>query len=228
MDLTCKDVEAKIYGYDRQTGDTGKNLVADMLKEMANALGFNITLLKEDCNPNKAFRFQEEDVEIIRGIMTLSKSKAGKRLRCRDYKGAGISCVIEATNAFKLLALHAGISKTQMNLELRKMQEFTNQFVLRELIHSKTNAYDIDLAEYFFAPNSYCQDDDNMDEVDKQVFLEFLLQNITEKPSDIRGIYWFFKQEKERVEHILFMEEVEKIKNLSPEGLNELKEYFSV
>lgn len=149
MTLTCKNVEAIIYGYDRQTGDTGKNLVADMLKEMANAIGFNITLLKEDCNPNKAFCFQEEDVEIIRKIIMLSKSKEGKRLRCRDYEGAGFLCVVGAINAYKLLALHAGISKTQVNLELRKMHECTNQFVLRELIRFETNDYDIDLTEHF-------------------------------------------------------------------------------
>lgn len=226
MALTCKNVEAIIYGYDRQPGDTGKNLVADMLKEMANAIGFNITLLKENCNPNKAFCFQEDDVEIIHEIMLLSKSKEGKRLRCRDYKGAGISCVNKVTNAYKLLALHAGISKRQVNLELRKMQEFTNQFVLRERIRSKTNNYDIDLTEHFFAPNGNCQDDDNMDEVDKQVFLEFLLQYIDKEPSEIRGIYWFFKQEKEQVERISLMEEVEKIQNLSAESLNEFKDYL--
>ncbi len=226
MTLTCKNVEAIIYGYDRQTGDTGKNLVADMLKEMATAIGFNITLLKEDCNPNKAFCFQEEDVEIIRKIIMLSKSKEGKRLRCRDYEGAGFLCVVGAINAYKLLALHAGISKTQVNLELRKMHECTNQFVLRELIRFETNDYDIDLTEHFFAPNSNCQDDENMDEVDKQVFLEFILQNITERPSDIRGIYWFFVQEKEQIERILLMEEVEKIKKLSPECFNEWKDHL--
>lgn len=224
--MNCKDVEAIIYGYNRQTGDTGKNLVADMLKEMANAIGFNITLLKENCNPNKAFRFQEKDVEIIRKIIMLSKSKKGKRLRCRDYEGAGFWCVVGAINAYKLLALNAGISKTQVNLELRKMHECTNQFVLRELIRFETNDYEIDLTEHFFAPNSNCQDDDNMDEVDKQVFLEFLLQNVDKRPSDIRGIYWFFVQEKEQVEHILLMEEVEKIKNLSSKCLDEWKDYL--
>lgn len=65
-----------------------------------------------------------------------------------------------------------------------------------------------------------------MDEVDKQVFLEFILQNITERPSDIRGIYWFFVQEKEQIERILLMEEVEKIKKLSPECFNEWKDYL--
>ena len=227
MTLTCKDVEAIIYGYDRQVGDTGKNLVADMLKETANAIGFNITLLKEDCNPNKAFRFQEEDVEIIKKIMALSKSKEGKRLRCRDYKGAGLACVIEVIHAYMLLALHAGISKMRLYLEWHKMQESTNQFVLRELISSETNEYDVDLTEHFFAPNSNCWDDDNMDEVDKQVFLEFLLKHIDAAPSDIRGIYWFFIQEKENAKHTLFMEEVKKIQDLSPEDLNRFKDYLS-
>lgn len=72
MTLNCKEVEAELYGYERKTGDTGKNLVADMLKEIANALGFDITLLKEDCNQNKAFCFQKEDVDIIAQIMKLA------------------------------------------------------------------------------------------------------------------------------------------------------------
>lgn len=229
MILTCKDVEAILYGYDKHTGDTGKNLVADMLNEVANALGFNIALLKEDQNPNKNFCFQkgDEDIEIIRELMTLSKSKSGKRLRCRDYIGAGISCVTKAINLLKLLAIHAGISKSQVNMELRRMQEFTNQFVLRELIHSETNDYDTDLKEHFFAPVNNCQDEDYMDEVDKQVFLEFLYQNISENPSDIRGIYWFFKQEKEQENLTLLMTEAKKVKELPPKDRNELKDYLS-
>lgn len=226
MTLNCKEVEAELYGYERKAGDTGKNLVADMLKEIANALGFDITLLKEDRNPNKAFCFQEEDVDIIAQIMKLAKSKEGKRLRCRDYKGAGIECVDEAIEAFALLAIHAGVSKERVNLEIRRMHESSGQLILLELIRYETDEYDEDLAEHFFAPIGNCQEDDHMDEVDRQVFLEFLYGNRDEDPSDIRGIYWFFKEEKEETEHNEFMKEVNKIKKLPQEGIDELKDFL--
>lgn len=169
--MNCKEVEEKLYGYHRQLGDTGTNLVANMIHEVSEALGFNSVLLKENCNPSKPFFFQEDDIELLDEFMKLSKSKEGKRLRCRDYKGAGIACITEVTEILSELAQNAGVPLEWVVINELKTEEYTNQYVLRERIHSISNVFDVDLNEHFFKL------DDEMDEIDKQIFLEFLFQN---------------------------------------------------
>lgn len=226
MSMTCKDVEEKIYGYKREPGDTGKNLVADLLKELAESIGFNLDFLKEDGNKNKPFRFQDEDIEILRWIVEAAKSKQGKRLRCHDYEGAGGEFVDSILDAFVQLAVGNGVDSAEIYCQGIKVQAYTRNISVRDCIRAMTDCFEDDInTKFFLAPDRSANgiEDDHMDGVDRQVFLEFILSNIDEDIKDIRGIYWFFVQEKHGNEVRALRKSGDYLRQLTREQMEQFK-----
>lgn len=86
--ITCKEIETRIYPNRDKERKGSRNIVADILYEVARAIGFNMDLLKEDFNKNKAFQFLETDYEEIKEFIEAAKSPEGKNFDARITKAA--------------------------------------------------------------------------------------------------------------------------------------------
>ena len=79
---------------------SNKNLTADTLKEVAESLGLNIAYLHEDFNLRKEFAIREEDVELVKTMVKLAKTKAGKQLRCKSFTESNVECINAVVESF--------------------------------------------------------------------------------------------------------------------------------
>ena len=77
--VDMKYANSKIYG--KVSDESHKNLLADMLNELADVLGFNMLLLREDYSDAKGYMIDEEDIALLAEMVDRAKSSEGKRIR---------------------------------------------------------------------------------------------------------------------------------------------------
>ena len=210
-EIDISEVGRKIYG-SRYRGRSNKNLYADLLQEVSSAMGFDLTLLKENRVKAGKYILFEEDLELHREIWEKAKSAEGKRLRCRDYVGAGGLLVDWFMNSLLYLAEKAGAAPELLQAAYLKMMTYTKNIVLRDCIRELTDEFEDDIEHRFFITEGdlegqHCLDDDYISPEGETAFLQFLIANIDEAMEDIRGTYWFFKMNfEEKEKHRLFDE----------------------
>ena len=208
-----------------------KNLFSDLLHELAVAIGFDIRLLHEDGVKTKRFLFLESDIDDLKALEERMLSKAGKRLRCNDYEGAGGKFVYEMMNMLLTLAEHAGVEDKDLNSQYLHMMIRTDFIVIRERIRMDTDELEADIDERFFVEKGDLEgvdvlEDDHMNGTAKLTFLQFIdAHYLRFGIEDIRGIYWFYKLEMYELYHNDFMEEVDYIKSLTDEEREQFAQY---
>lgn len=223
-------VEKKVYE-GKKSAKSNKYLYSDLLAETSRAVGFDLTLLHEDQCKNKRFVFLEEDVEMLKTLKEFMESKKGKRLRCKDYKGAGGDFVYDIIEILYTLGLHAGVSEQEMwDLRLN-MLIYTDGIVLKDTIIELSDEFQYDIENYFFIEEGdldglHCLDDDHFTGVGKIVFLEYILTHIEMDLSDVRGVYWFYRDYMEDRHHAAFMKEVDYVKSLTDDEREQFKNYL--
>lgn len=224
--ITCKEIETRMYP-DRDKERMGsRNIVADMLHEVARAIGFNMDLLKEDFNKNKAFQFLETDYEEIKEFMEAIKSPEGKKLRCKDYKGASGYFIDQVMEFFLMLAEHNGVEQDVLREQWIKMCVQTECETVRYYIREMTDEFEEDIEKHYFVTPYTAEDaltDDYIPGTAKLVFLQFILGNIDADMSDIRGTYWFFKMTYVEKRYKDLYEAGKYLRSLSPEQLEQYK-----
>lgn len=218
-------VNRKYYGKSKQKITTNKNQAADLLHEVAAAMGTDLSLMKERQVSNQRYVIRESDLEHICKMLDRAKKPDGKRLRCRDYRGAGAECIDFFIEAFCHLFMAAGCTEGRCNLERIAMQIKT-EFVSMIASIEKTSPQLIeDIEKRFFAPNEeYPVQDDHLGNADKFIFLYFMEQNPHIKREEFRAIYLCFCSEAEKRYMHDFMVEVRNFQKLGEAGVLEFKE----
>ncbi|MCC8103694.1 MAG: hypothetical protein LIP11_16075 [Clostridiales bacterium] len=206
-----------------EDSNSNKNLISDMLRENAEAIGFDLTLIKEKGVTSRYIIFKS-DYGLIISFYEMAKSGMGKCLRRYDYEGAGGKFVEEMMDILLTLARHAGVKRETLEAQKHKMHEATRYVVMISAIQRQTHKFDQDLAEHFFILDDGWPEDDGMDEADRQAFLEYLSWNADAPVEDIRGIYWFFKLEKEHDDYMELKRTGQFLRGLSEDGLKMTEE----
>lgn len=224
--MTCKDIENRLYpGRDKERMGS-RNLVADMLHEVADSIGFNIEFLKENFNKNKSFQFIESDYDKIKEFMEIAKSPEGKRLRCKDYAGATGYVIDKTSDFYLLLAEHNGVESAVLREQWLKICVHTKCEIIRCCIREMTDEFEEDIDNRFFVTPCTAEDgftDDCIPEIAKFVFLEFISGNIDWDISVIRGTYWFFKMKYESMQFEEMKKAGDYLRSLSAEQMEQLK-----
>lgn len=186
----------KIYG--KPSDSSNKNLLADLLNELADALDFNMLLLREDYSEAKGYLIDEEDIELLAEIAEKAKSSDGKRIRCKDFALEYADTVDFFITSFLTLAKHNNVSDDALFEVEYKMYAKTDFVVLKRDVGTLTDEHDVDLERYYFAPTDYLPDeDDELTKSDKFMFLVFMCQNPDIDAKTMRGIYWCFVEERQ-------------------------------
>lgn len=218
-------VNRKYYEKSGQKIATNKNQAADLFHEVAAAIGANLGLMKEGQVSNQRYIIYESDLGHICKMLDRAKKPDGKRLRCRDYRGAGAECIDFFIEGFCHLFMAAGCTEGRCNLERIAMQIKT-EFVSMIARIEKTSPQLIDdIDKRFFAPNEeYPGQDDHLEAADKYVFLSYMEQHPCIKREELRAIYWCFCNEAENRYMQDFMAEVRNLQKLDETGVSEFKE----
>lgn len=186
----------KINGVKSKTSN--KNLLADMLHEIADAVNFDLLLLREDFSEGKGYQIDEEDIELLAEMSEKAKSSAGKRVRCKDFSVEYADEVDFFKEAFLDLARHNGVDDNTLFEQEFRINACTDFVVLRRDMKLIAERYAEDVERYFFAPNDFLQDeDDQLTDADKFLFLIFLFQNMELEQETVRGIYSCYVEERQ-------------------------------
>ena len=112
----------RIYG--KKSPSSNKNLLADMLNEIAEAIGFNMLYLREDYSEAKGYLIDEEDIPLLNEMVEIAKSSAGKRIRCKDFSVDYAETLEYFMEAFVVLAAHNSVPVDMLKqIELRCWQK---------------------------------------------------------------------------------------------------------
>lgn len=203
---------SKVYG--KKSQSSNKNLLADMLNELADALDFNMLFLREDYSEAKGYMIDEEDIPLLAEMAEMAKSSDGKRIRCKDFSVEYADTAEFFITSFLELARHNDVPEDVLFEAEYKMYARTDFVVLKRDVGILTDAFDVDLERYFFAPTDYLPDeDDELTKSDKLMFLLFMCQNPDIDAKTMRGIYWCFVEERQgrnRAESIKQLHEMSK------------------
>ena len=140
---------------------SNKNLTADILKEVAESLGLNIAYLHEDFNLRKEFAIRAEDVEIVKTLVKLAKTKEGKRLRCKSFTESNAECINTVVESFMTLFAHNGVAEEKIFEEWLATMRQTDFLLLKQYVAEQTPKFDEELNQYFFAPNERFENEDD-------------------------------------------------------------------
>lgn len=217
IDITY--LEFKVYG--KRTG-SNRSLAADLLSELADALGTSTRFFKENCCANARYSFEEKDLTVIKKILDEAKSANGKRFRCRDYIGAGgqyIDCLIRD---FIQLFQSNGVPQEVCTEEYFKMNSTTGFIALKWRVGNVNPSLKEDLHYNFFLDDEFdlLTTDDGFSPVDQFVFLNFILEHPTLSVSDLRGIYWMMKSRLFSQSLQSNHEQIKKLQKMSSEERN--------
>jgi hypothetical protein len=191
---------SKIYFSKSQSSN--KNLLSDLLNEVAEALNFDMLLLREDFSVAKGYMIEEDDLPLLKEMVEMAKSSEGKRIRCKDFKVEYADTIEFFVKAFLMLASHNGVSSEALCESEYKMNARTDFVVLQRDVSVLTDAYNADLERYFFAPTDFLPDiDDQLTKADKFMFLIFMCQHPDLDVKTMRGIYWCFVEERQSREN---------------------------
>ena len=147
--VDMKYANSKIYG--KVSDESHKNLLADMLNELADVLGFNMLLLREDYSDAKGYMIDEEDIALLAEMVDRAKSSEGKRIRCKDFSQEYADTVDFFITSFLKLAKHNSVSDNTLFEAEYTMHTHTDYVVLKRNIKMNTDKFDEDLEERFFA-----------------------------------------------------------------------------
>lgn len=186
----------KIYGVKSPTSN--KNLLSDMLNELADTLDFDMRYLHEEFSEARSYMIDEEDIGLLAEILEAAKSRAGKRIRCRDFSLENADAVEFFINSFLELAQHNNTPKDVLFKARFRMNARTDFVVLKRDLQTLTDTFDDDLKRYFFAPTDFLShEDDELTKEDIFIFLAFMCQNLDMDRKAMRGIYWCFVEERQ-------------------------------
>lgn len=186
----------KIYG--KKSQSSNKNLLADMLNEIAEAVGFSMLYLREDFSDAKGYLIDEEDIPLLKDMAEIAKSSSGKRIRCKDYSVEYAETIDFFIDAFLLLAAHNGVPTEMLEKMAFQMNAKTGFSGMKHDLKLIDETLYMESERYFFAPNDFFPDeDDELTDTDRFVFLQFLLAHTDEDIKLIRGIYWSFHELRE-------------------------------
>lgn len=225
--MTCKEVESRLYPNRSLDRMGGKNIVSDLLYEVADSIGFKLNLLKQDFNPNKPFRFLESDYNAIEEFMRIAKTPYGKRLRCNDYKGATGPIIEQVTDFFLMLSEHNGNIQSTLFEQKLAIYLHTDFESVRFHIRQKTGAFEEDIEKNFFIIPYTSKDgatDDYISGMAQLIFLQFILRNPNLSRIHICGVYWFFKLQYEQKQAEKFHDIGKYIRSLLLEEREELRD----
>lgn len=186
----------KIYG--EKSRQSNKNLLSDLLNEVAEAVGFDMCLLREDYSSAKGYQFEEEDIECLREMADVAKSSEGKRIRCKDFRLENADTVEFFSNAFLRLARNNGVPDDALFEAEYQMLSKTDFVVMHRNIRMATDEFNSDLERQFFAPTDYLPDvEDGLTKSDRCIFLLYIQQSLELDAKTMRGIYWCFVEERQ-------------------------------
>ena len=224
------DMEAVNRKYYEKSGlkiTTNKNQAADLLREVASAIGADLNLIKEGQLANQRFVIHESDLNHIFKMLDRAKMPDGKRLRCRDYRSAGGDCIEFFIEAFCHLFEAAGCTEGRCNRERAAMHIKTEFVAMISRIRETAPKFADDVEHRLFAPNDdYPNQDDHLEDTDQFVFLYYMLQRSDLSREEMRCIYWFFCMEVEIYYREDFMTEVRKYQQMDEQGRSEFKDYM--
>lgn len=226
--MTAKELETKMFALDEKRMGS-RNMVVDMLSEVATALDFDMTLLKSNMNKDKTYNFADADYDAFVHFMDAAKSKEGKRLRCKDYVGATGSFIEKMQDFFMMLAEHNGVDQEILDEQWLKMQVATDCEILRSYLREITTDFEEDIEKFYFRDNYNTNDifcDDHIDGVRKYVFLSYMIGNVDAPIEEIRGVYWFYKMHYEQITFDELKLAGEYIRSLSPIQKKQYKEHI--
>jgi len=191
--MTKVDMKYIDYLYTNKTiQNTRKSPAGDLFRELADVLGANTTLLKEDRDPSKRYCFDEDSVDLILAMLEMAKSSGGKRLRCWDYEEAGALTVHFFINAFNRLYRANGASECEIKDATLQMIAQTDFVTVIAGIAPELYA---EVESYLFAPNErFPNAEDSMNAADQYVFLSYLSDNPEADAGDVLREYWFFQE----------------------------------
>lgn len=190
----------KVYG--KKSQSSNKNLLSDLLNEIAEAIGFNMLFLREDFSEAKGYLIDEEDIELLAEMAEKAKSSGGKRIRCKDFSLAYADTISFFMKAFLTLAKHNGIIGDELFKVKYRMLSKTDFVTMVKEINMKTEAFSEDLDWHYFLPTDLVpEEDDQMTKSDKYVFLNFLKDHIGTDKKVVRGIYMTFKEDRQAKEN---------------------------
>lgn len=197
----------KIYG--KRSQSSNKNLLADLLNELADALDFNMLLLREDYSEAKGYLIDEEDIELLAEMAEKAKSSEGKRIRCKDFALEYADTVDFFVMSFLTLARNNAVTEDALFEAEYKMCVRTNFVVIKRDLKILTDTFDADLERYFFAPtDSLPDEDDELTKSDIFMFLVYMCQNSNMDGKTMRGVYWCFVEERQGRNRSKFVEQL--------------------
>lgn len=185
----------RIYG--KKSSCSNKNLLSDMLNELAEVLDFDMSLLREDFSNAKGYMIDETDIPLLKEMVETAKSSEGKRIRCKEFIPKYADTLYFLIEAFLKLAEHNGVSE-DIRFEVQyEMNAKTDFVIFKRDVMQSTEKFDVDLERYFFAPTDFLPDeDDELTKSDKCMFLLFMFQNWQMNVKKMRGIYCCFVEER--------------------------------
>ena len=166
-----------------------------MLNELADVLGFEIALLREDFSEAKVYLIEESDIDLLADMVEIAKSSAGKRIRCKDFSMEYADEIEFLQRAFITLAEHNDVPMDILLEQEFQMLVRTKFAVMRNSIYLQMEKFHKNLEHNFLALLEYLsEEEDVLTDTDKFVFFQFLDECITESIQIVRGIYLWFKE----------------------------------
>ncbi len=185
------DMDAINRQYFEKRGYTksNKNQAADYFVQLAASLGFSLDLLKEDWNHNKRYSFAPQDVELINDMLDRIKSREGKRLRCRDYQGAGgeflYRLITDILHLFRSNGVPEGIVWEQ-EIKMHILSAYTA--LISEAIKQRHELKEY--ADSLLFLDSRVGEMDGFSQMDQYVYWTYLIEHPEIDIDEALGIYW--------------------------------------
>ena len=183
----------KVYG--KKSPHSNKNQLSDMLNELADVLGFDILLLREDFSEAKGYLIEESDIDLLANMVDIAKSSAGKRIRCKDFSMEYADEIEFLQYAFTTLAEHNDVPTDILFEQEFQMLVRTKFAVMRNSIYMQMDKFHKNVEHNVLALLDYLsEEEDILTDTDRFVFFQFLDEYVMESIQMVRGIYLWFKE----------------------------------
>ncbi len=196
----------KIYG--EKSKQSNKNLLSDLLNEVASAIGFDMRYLRENKSEAQGYSFQEEDIDLLEKMAEAAKSPEGKRIRCKDFSERNVDTLVFFFEAFTTLAEHNGMTEEEYVSQGFKIFDKTNFAGLKKELGEMSEELKYDLEHFYFAPNDYLEnEDDELTRGDKYMFLLYAHQGLKfVERKQLRAVYFLLKENRLALNNKAMME----------------------
>ena len=178
----------KVYG--KKSPHSNKNQLSDMLNELADVLGFDILLLREDFSEAKGYLIEESDIDLLADMVDIAKSSAGRRIRCKDFSMEYADEIEFLQWAFSTLAEHNDVPRDILFGQEFQMLVRTKFAVMRSSIYLQMEKFHKNLEHNFLALLEYLsEEEDTLTDTDKFVFFKFLDEYIERRGYKAKSHY---------------------------------------